>query len=303
MFLVLSQVLCLILYAFAVEPGLYYSILGNHAYLFATKQTEESQNGATGAGEDPFSSNGGKPGTGSGSSTGSNESNQEASSEEAKNESNFKSFGLISIDFSEIGSGWIYILCGNTRILKLNLHWILGNLSRTARKALARDLQKKEFEHNPWASSNSSSEGPNAMPSAGSTLAGAGAGTSQSNTSSSNTSEGSKKSIQIPLATWAFILKLLKASCGLKDPLSHSNAIFDSLRQWLGKNEITLFIRRTKGSTSVDQVSLDQEISKIVSSLKDKRKISKSDGKKGNKTTAHVNTSGSKPNSNNQSSK
>jgi hypothetical protein len=183
----------------------------------------------------------------------------------------YKSLGYISLDYRLISTGHIILMVGNYPLLRINLYWILSNLSRTSRKNLAKWLNSKDIDQSPWPlhSSTVNSIGHEPLKSGSSSVSNENLPGESISLDGVSTTSG-KTGIEISKAFHSFIAKLLKC-CGLSKT-SHSNSIFDSLRIWITKNQPVLFYRNKDDNDKYTRVVLDNLITKSIYDIKSKRK-------------------------------
>jgi hypothetical protein len=153
-----------------------------------------------------------------------------ASTNESQKSSNlFPVLGHISVNFRDIESGRVILMCGSSEFLILNLHWILASLSRSSRKKLANWLNQKTlqsgfplggFDNNPSSAKSTETESAKTSAKAVST------GVSLEKSNSSSTSHAN--------------LAIKVCRCLGLDLSSMSNSIADSLRQMLKAGDIRI---------------------------------------------------------------
>jgi len=191
------------------------------------------------------------------------------------NTKNLKIHGELSVDTSRISEGWIILCVGGVPLLTINLHWILIHTSRSSRKSLSKWLGGKDFGQSPWPLSSTG------QPVVGTPIISGEPSKNPVSSANGEPSVGNSKSqkeILVSKACYGFIVKLL-SQLGLKS-MTHSIAIFDSLRIWVTKNP-SLSLRNPhadkKGFLS-PAISLDSVIQESVNDLKSKRKNLKAAG-------------------------
>jgi len=179
-----------------------------------------------------------------------------------------KSHGNVSLDYRNIGSGWITIFIGEHEFLRINLLWVLSQLSRTARRSLSKALSQKEFHEGMFPLRNSGQIADNAN-----TVAGPALNPDPASGGESPSAGSLEKSIWNNRAFQQFVLKFLKA-VGMSNPRIHSSSVFDSLRTWVNRNPSLNLIYQGKNKNG-EKISLsfnaDRLIEGIVSDLKNKR--------------------------------
>lgn len=150
---------------------------------------------------------------------------------EAQSTKQFSILGAVSVDYSKIDTGYIIILCNNSPMLSINIHWILASMTRSSRRRLAKWLDGKELSGFPIGTSD------NSIPSSPS---------SSADTLSTSDSPAAEKSK--PEISDSKILMVKKLSRILNidlSPGSVSNSLADSLRQLLKSGSVKFAIKNS----------------------------------------------------------
>lgn len=144
-------------------------------------------------------------------------------------EKSYPIIGSISLDFSQIESGCVTILCGGSPMLTISLHFILAALSRSSRRKLASWLSKKELPAG-FPIGNSSSPNANVTPTQDSEAA---AGSHTADTASNPSGNSTPQSM---LARKVARLLGIEVS-------NLSNSLCDSIRQLLKTGSLSFAVK------------------------------------------------------------
>jgi len=183
--------------------------------------------------------------------------------------------GEISMDYSQVGNGYVLLLCNGQPMFAMYLHFIFGSMTRNARKKICTWLQSKDLVGYP------------ALPLPGPVTSTHGDSSSSVVSPSTPASKNSKAGDNgQPIPSQAdtnenltAVTSKLRILCGLlaHDFSQHSNSVFSSLKSWAGKNEVVLCTKENKRFVPVD---LDSLIEGFVAEIKSKRKTKNSKGAK-----------------------
>merc|ERR1711924_122757 len=185
--------------------------------------------------------------------------------------------GSVSVDFSQISSGIVVVLVSGVPFVTLNLHWVLGSLSKTSKRKLAAWLTAKSSEasHN-WplghreASSSSGIAAPVTPTGGDSTGAQPTAGTLESTPSTKPTNAMALNNLAQKLCR---VLRMESLEV-------LSGSILDTLRQLLKNGDLVFAIRNSLlGKDPSDKYTIIP-FSKLVELAKENLKLKRS--QKGN---------------------
>lgn len=229
-------------------------------------KNQSNRNECTGGGSTPGSNDSDKFQSEEANVGGETSSTQSGETSGSQNEESreFSTYRL-SVDYSQVHIGRIWILVNGKKFIALNLAWLFGAMSRSSRKKLAKWLEQKEVEGGfPLEPQNAQTAIADPAPSSTTTAAGASEGKENS-----KSSEASKSAI----LTIKRIHKLLGIDLSI-----HSNAVMDQLRVWFNRNQVTLFRYDSTGKKFV-RFNLEEVVQKIVAQVKANRSEKKSKSK------------------------
>jgi len=194
--------------------------------------------------------------------------------EEIKKIVNLPIVGNITIDYSRINEGIVVLLINGTVFLNLNLHYILGALSKNSRKKLSAWLIKGDIAGWPLSTSSSSS-------------------TEKKSSEDQKSTGDPVKSDPTDSSSQAAhnLSKKLSRLLGL-DLAMMSNSVLDTVRQMLKSGDIKFAIRSSiidknvKNANEYRTVDFSEILSIAREALKSKRSVSKKSEKSASSTTS-----------------